>query len=168
MLKFLTPIVALMVLAGCECTRGKHCSKNKVGSLGQSRKYMLTSGRVSGAGKLEDEYGRILVQDRVFYGYDQYGLTADNKKALDTQAAWLRDNPNISVVISGHCDERGTREYNIGLGERRANSAKRYLTMKGVEGHRIQVISKGKDEPLVFGSTEEAWAENRVALIRPL
>lgn len=103
----------------------------------------------------------VNVGDRVFYGYDQYDLTPEGQRTLEMQAEWLKRYPNVNVTIEGHCDERGTREYNLALGERRANAAKNYLLALGVPAHRIQTISFGKERPAVMGSNPSAWAQNR-------
>jgi peptidoglycan-associated lipoprotein len=99
--------------------------------------------------------------DRVFFGYDSYSLTTEGKNTLKKQATWLNQNSNVAVTIEGHCDERGTREYNLALGERRANSVKNFLIENGVSPSRINVISYGKEFPEFLGSSEEAWAKNR-------
>lgn len=103
----------------------------------------------------------VNVGDRVLFGYDQYDLTPEGQHTLEMQAEWLKRYPNVSVTISGHCDERGTREYNLALGERRANAVKNYLTALGIEGTRVNTVSYGKERPAVTGSTPEAWAQNR-------
>ena len=91
--------------------------------------------------------------DRVFFGFDSF--------SLDAQAAWLRSNPSVRVTIEGHADERGTRDYNLALGDRRANAAKNYLAARGVSAGRMTVISYGKERPEALGSDEGAWAQNR-------
>ena len=106
----------------------------------------------------------VNVGDRVFFGYDQYDISSDAQKILQAQAGWLKKYPNVNVTIEGHCDERGTREYNLALGERRANSAKNYLVGLGIDASRIHIISYGKERPAVLGSTPEAWAQNRRAV----
>jgi peptidoglycan-associated lipoprotein len=98
---------------------------------------------------------------RVYFGYDEYSLDAEAQSTLRKQADWMRKYPNKSVVIEGHCDERGTREYNLALGARRAEAAKRYLTSLGIEEGRISTISYGKERPEAVGSNEAAWAQNR-------
>ncbi|MFN7174613.1 MAG: peptidoglycan-associated lipoprotein Pal [Thermaurantiacus tibetensis] len=102
--------------------------------------------------------------DRVFFGFDRYDLDADARATLDRQAAWLRQYPAVRVTIEGHADERGTREYNLALGERRANAVRTYLAANGVAASRMTVISYGKERPAVDGSNEEAWAQNRRAV----
>ena len=103
----------------------------------------------------------VNVGDRVFFGYDRYDLTPEAQSLLDAQAQWLIQYPSLNVTVEGHADERGTREYNLALGERRANSVKNYLTALGVDASRINVISYGKERPAVPGSNETAWAQNR-------
>lgn len=101
------------------------------------------------------------VGDRVFFGFDRYDLTPEAQDMLRAQAEWLKDYPTVDVIIEGHCDERGTREYNLALGERRANAVKNYLVALGVNGARIETVSYGKERPAVLASTPEAWAKNR-------
>jgi peptidoglycan-associated lipoprotein len=102
--------------------------------------------------------------DRVFFAFDRSDINAEGQQTLERQAAWLRRYPNVVVRIEGHCDERGTREYNLALGERRANAVRNVLIAAGVSASRISTISYGKERPIVVGSNEEAWAQNRVAI----
>lgn len=102
--------------------------------------------------------------DRVFFEFNRADISSEAQQILQRQAQWLQRYPNVSVTIEGHCDERGTREYNLALGERRANAAKQVLVAAGVPASRLSTISYGKDRPVVPGSTEEAWAQNRVAI----
>jgi peptidoglycan-associated lipoprotein len=104
------------------------------------------------------------VGDRVFFDFNKANLREDARATLDKQAAWLAKYGNVNVQIAGNCDERGTEEYNLALGQRRANSASSYLKAKGVAGARMTTISYGKDRPTAQGSTEEAWAQNRNAI----
>lgn len=97
----------------------------------------------------------------IHFDFDRYEIRPEDRPVLDGIAAWLLDNPGVSLVIEGHCDERGTEEYNMALGERRALAARRYLAASGVPGGRMTTISYGKERPLDLGSTEEAWARNR-------
>ncbi len=103
----------------------------------------------------------VNVGDRVFFGYDRYDLSAEARQVLDVQAQWLAQYPNVSITVEGHADERGTREYNLALGDRRANSTKNYLVALGVSPSRIDTISFGKERPAVPGSNETAWSQNR-------
>ncbi|SCA56803.1 Outer membrane lipoprotein Omp16 homolog [Candidatus Terasakiella magnetica] len=103
----------------------------------------------------------VNVGDRVFFGFDQYNLTADARSTLEKQAMWLKKYPNATIALEGHCDERGTREYNLALGERRANAAKEFLVSLGVDAMRVKTISFGKERPVALGHNEAAWAQNR-------
>lgn len=99
--------------------------------------------------------------DRVFFEYDSAELTATARRTLQAQADWLRANGGVAVTIEGHADERGTREYNLALGDRRATAAKNYLVALGISGSRVGTISYGKERPADPGSNESAWANNR-------
>ena len=107
------------------------------------------------------EYLADGVPDRVFFATNESVLTTASRETLRKQAAWLRKNSEITVVLEGHADERGTREYNLALGERRANAAKDYLMTYGISGNRISVISYGKERPVDSGSNPLAWSKNR-------
>ncbi len=107
------------------------------------------------------EYLAEGVPDRVFFATNESVLTTASRETLRKQAAWLRKNPEINVVLEGHADERGTREYNLALGERRANSAKDYLMTYGISSSRISVISYGKERPVDSGSNPLSWSKNR-------
>jgi peptidoglycan-associated lipoprotein len=104
------------------------------------------------------------IGDRVLFDTDPSTLTPAARATLEKQAAWMKKYPRVTVTIEGHCDERGTREYNLALGERRAIAAKNYLVSLGVEAARIRTISYGKERPAVVGSNEQAWAQNRRAV----
>jgi peptidoglycan-associated lipoprotein len=103
----------------------------------------------------------VNVGDRVFFGYDQSDVSPEGQATLDRQAAWLKQYPNVSITIEGHADERGTREYNLALGERRANAVRSYLLSQGIEGSRISTISYGKERPAVTDASPAGWAQNR-------
>jgi peptidoglycan-associated lipoprotein len=107
------------------------------------------------------EYLADGVPDRVFFATNETILTTASRETLRAQAAWLRKNSSINVVLEGHADERGTREYNLALGERRANSAKDYLMTYGISSDRISVLSYGKERPVDAGSNPLAWSKNR-------
>jgi peptidoglycan-associated lipoprotein len=107
------------------------------------------------------EYLASGVKDRVFFPTNETVLTTASRETLRKQAAWLRKNSKITVVLEGHADERGTREYNLALGERRANSAKDYLMTYGISSDRISIISYGKERPVDSGSTPLSWSKNR-------
>jgi peptidoglycan-associated lipoprotein len=103
----------------------------------------------------------VNVGDRVFFGLDRYDLSPEARATLDRQSKWMQTYGSVTVTVEGHADERGTREYNLALGERRANSVKNYLAAKGVPANRVKVVSYGKEKPAVVGSTEAAWSQNR-------
>jgi peptidoglycan-associated lipoprotein len=102
--------------------------------------------------------------DRVFFEFDRSDINPEAQEILQRQASWLQHFPNVSVTIEGHCDERGTREYNLALGERRANAARQYLIAQGIPAARVKTISYGKERPDPVGSDEAAWARNRRAV----
>ena len=107
------------------------------------------------------EYLASGVPDRVFFATNESVLTTKSRETLRKQAAWLRKNSKITIVLEGHADERGTREYNLALGERRANAVKDYLMTYGISGSRLSVISYGKERPVNSGSNPLAWSQNR-------
>ena len=101
-----------------------------------------------------------------FFAYDSNTLNAEARAALDASARWLRDQPTVRVIIEGHCDERGTEQYNLALGDRRAETAREYLVALGVDPARISTISYGEERPFAAGSDEDAWQQNRRAHLR--
>ena len=122
------------------------------------------SGNIDGdvyTGKETVEYLASGVPDRVFFATNKSSLTTASRATLRKQANYLRKNKNLSVTIEGHADERGTREYNLALGERRANAAKDYLMTYGISSDRISVLSYGKERPVDSGSNPLAWSKNR-------
>ena len=110
------------------------------------------------------DFMQSVAADRVYFETDSYSIDGEDRAVLDSQAAWLQRNPTVRVTIEGHADERGTREYNLALGDRRANAAKNYLQSRGVDAGRMNVISWGKERPVAEGSDESAWAQNRRAV----
>ena len=115
-------------------------------------------------GSQADFVAQLMGQDTVYFDTDQYNIDAADQQALAAQAAWLNNYPSKRATIQGHTDERGTREYNLALGERRANAAKNYLVSLGVDAARLTTQTFGKDQPVAMESTEEAWAKNRRAV----
>lgn len=109
----------------------------------------------------------VEVQDRMFFDYNSSDINEASKAVLATQIAWLKSSPEVKITIEGHCDERGTREYNIALGEKRALSAKNYLVNGGIDASRIQIISYGKERPAYFGTSEDIFSKNRRAVVVP-
>jgi peptidoglycan-associated lipoprotein len=155
MTKTIAIVSALFLLAACDSTPGGS-SGSKSGQGGTA------NGGPVRPGSAEDLTQNV--GDRVFFDLDSSTLNAESQQTLDRQAAWLKQYPNVNVTLEGHCDERGTREYNLALGERRAAATKKYLAGVGVAGNRISTISYGKERPAVIGSDESAWGQNRRAV----
>ena len=152
-LRFLTIVAAAALLAACESAPSDTGAK---GGAGQT-----SPGTSSGIVKGSKEDFVANVGDRVFFDFDKSSLRADAKATLDKQAAWLKAYPNYSLTVEGHADERGTREYNLALGEKRANSVAEYLKAAGVAAARVKTVSYGKERPVALGSNEAAWSQNR-------
>ena len=112
----------------------------------------------------EADFLASVISDTVHFELDKYAIDGESEGILRSQAQWLARYPNKAITIEGHCDERGTREYNLALGERRANAAKNYLVALGVDASRISTVSYGKERPVALGSDEAAWAKNRRAV----
>jgi len=126
-----------------------------------------TAGAGAGSGTIRPGSQEDLVAkvgDRVLFDTDRSNIRGDQRPVLERQARWMGQYPQVQVMVEGHADERGTREYNLALGQRRANAARDVLVAGGVAGTRIQTISYGKDRPEALGSNEEAWARNRRAV----
>jgi peptidoglycan-associated lipoprotein len=152
--KSLAVLSAVFLLAACDSGSNSTSGKNGQGGTGGVG--------TAGPGTNED-----LVQnvgDRVFFELDSSTLDTEAQGTLDRQSAWLKKYPNVNVTVEGHCDERGTREYNLALGERRAAAAKKYLVGLGIPSSRISTISYGKERPAVVGSDESTWGQNRRAV----
>jgi peptidoglycan-associated lipoprotein len=115
-------------------------------------------------GSQADFVAQMMGADTVFFDTDRYNIDSQDAAALAQQAQWLSRYPNKRATVEGHCDERGTRDYNLALGERRANSAKNYLVSQGVDASRVTTVSYGKERPLALGSDEAAYAKNRRAV----
>ena len=141
--------ILFVVLAGIFLSA---CATKKVSNQMQGDVY---------TGKDTVEYLASGVPDRVFFATNESVLTTASRETLRKQAAWLRKNSKITIVLEGHADERGTREYNLALGERRANAAKDYLMTYGISSDRISVLSYGKERPVDSGSNPLAWSKNR-------
>jgi peptidoglycan-associated lipoprotein len=112
---------------------------------------------------LSDDFTKN-VGDRVFFAFDKSDVSEESRAQLQSQATWLKKHSNVSIIIEGHCDERGTREYNLALGERRASSVRNFLVADGIEDSRIETISYGKERPALECQTEEAFKQNRRAV----
>ena len=167
--RIITLFAALGLLAACETAPntsgdadGTGASSSTASSSTASSSADSGSGSSSEQMTISDEL--IQIGDRVLFGFDSYELTSDAKSILDNQASFLASNPSVRITIEGHCDERGTREYNLALGESRASATRDYLVAQGVNPARIKIISYGKERPAVIGSNEDAWRFNRRAV----
>ena len=151
--KLITMFAAALLLTACSSSEEAATTDTSGSSTDGSGTAMAAPGSI--------EDFQINVGDRVFFDYDSYEVRADAQDTLQKQAAWLQQYPTYTITVEGHCDERGTREYNLALGERRANSVKNYLVALGIDANRVQTVSYGKERPEIEGSDETAWAQNR-------
>jgi len=158
LIRILSVVFMLLFLAACGSTPKDESAGASSGDL-TSVDY--TSDGIK-AGSAEDLI--VNVGDRVFFELNSHELSSDAKELLQDQASWLKQYSNVAVTIEGHCDERGTREYNIALGERRAQAMKNYLIGLGIVADRLSTISYGKERPAVLGSNDAAWDQNRRAV----
>jgi peptidoglycan-associated lipoprotein len=156
----LTLVVAsLLLMSACSSTpsdQGAGAGAGGTGGAGGAAGTQIVAG--------SDRDFIVNVGDRVFFDTDKFNVRNDQRAQLEKQAAWLKRFPAVQVTIEGHADERGTREYNLALGEKRANSAKDFLVANGIAGNRVKVISYGKERPVALGHDEASWAQNRRAV----
>ena len=157
---FITIIAATFILAACATTPPETSSSVSSASSSSSSTVSLVQDGVY-VGDETIEMLAVDVPDRVFFAYDSYALTSAAQSTLSKQAKWLKANPSVTISVEGHADERGTREYNLALGDRRANAAKDYLMSQGISSNRVTTISYGKERPVKSGSNDTAWAQNR-------
>jgi peptidoglycan-associated lipoprotein len=168
--KAVSVAAAMFLLAACETPVEESADTSGTGTATQTtqaetkpvetkpmEKEMKPKGPVPGS----QEDLVLNVGDRVFFDFDKSDLKPDARATIERWAAWLKQYPSVTVTIEGHCDERGTREYNIGLGERRSDSARRYLVALGVNPDRIATVSYGKERPVCVTSNESCWSQNR-------
>ena len=162
--KFLISGFLILFVAAC-ATKPKD-SSDASGSGSSGSDSSVSDGNITettGSGIVSGSQEDLIVNvgDRVFFGYDSSDLDSDALELLQDQVAWLKQNSGVSITIEGHCDERGTREYNLALGEKRAQAVKNYLVGLGINPDRVSTISYGKERPAVVGSNDGAWAQNR-------
>ncbi len=164
--RYLVIILFALFLAACETVPKDTASS----SSSTSSSSTSSSSSSTAAVEIQDgvyvgsdtvEMLAIDVPDRIFFAYDSYSLTKAAQNTLEKQAKWLKANGSVTIAIEGHADERGTREYNLALGDRRANAAKDYLMTQGISSSRVTTISFGKERPVNSGSNKKAWAQNR-------
>ena len=162
--KIIAIIGAISLLSACETASQKVVSGTSAsGSASASssvdkKKSLFAAAKQTKADKL------VAVGDRVLFDYDSAKLDSSAKILLDAQLRFLRANTDLNFIIEGHADERGTREYNLALGEQRATAVRDYLVIQGIDSGRIKVISYGKEKPAVVGSNTMAWSKNRRAV----
>jgi len=157
---------ALIAVAGCSKKRPETLppaplTDTTPGQAAPSTGNQYADGIVPGS---DADFRRSVTSNTVNFAVDMYDIDPQARTILDNQAAWLAKNPNVRATIEGHCDERGTREYNLALGDRRANAAKNYLAARGISPDRLTTISYGKERPVAMGSDEGAYAQNRRAV----
>ena len=159
-------ILSLITLSACETASQKVVTGSAASSSGSAstsssvdkKKSLFAQAKQTASDKL------IAVGDRVLFDYDSAKLDSSAKIMLDAQSRFLRANTDLNFIVEGHCDERGTREYNLALGEQRATAVRDYLVIQGIDPDRIKVISYGKEKPAVVGSNGIAWSKNRRAV----
>lgn len=166
-MRMIAAAAVLALAAACSTPSEESTDAGTTGGAG-------SGGDVTGAGAgdiVEGELSPVVAEqklveigDRVFFGLDQHDLSPEARATLDQQAAFLNQQSALAIVLEGHADERGTREHNLALGDRRANSVRDYLIALGVNPGRIRTVSYGEERPAVVGSNESAWAQNRRAV----
>lgn len=160
-----TTFAAALLLAACSTPSEEASTTSGSGSSGTGTTSQSSSGdtgsTISRPAPGTQEDLTVEVGDRVFFDFDKYDIRPDQRGTVEALAAWLDTNPSVTLNIEGHCDERGTREYNLALGERRANSVRDYLVALGINPARLSTVSYGEERPAVLGSNESAWAQNR-------
>lgn len=157
--KLLSTLAAVALLAACESAPTQQAATGGSGAAATPATPVAPATTGIRPGSQED-----LVQnvgDRVFYDFDKSELRPEARRTIERWAAWMKQYGNVTITIEGHADERGTREYNIALGERRATAARNYLVSQGIDARRVATISYGKERPAVLGSNEGAWRQNR-------
>ena len=153
-------MIALPIMAVAACSSNKNNDQT-----GDDSSMNQTNTGLSAEELARQQMEQLQQNNTVYFGFDKYNVSPEYAEMLDAHAAFLRSNPSVRVVVEGHADERGTPEYNIALGERRANAVKMYLQSKGVSGDQVSLVSYGKEKPAVLGHTEADYTKNRRAVI---
>ena len=160
-----TTFAAALLLAACSTPSEEASTTSGSGTSGTGTTAQAApstpSAPIPGPAAGSQEELTVEVGDRVFFDFDKYNIRPDQRGTVEALAAWLDTNRAVTLTIEGHCDERGTREYNLALGERRANSVRDYLVALGINPARLSTVSYGEERPAVLGSNESAWAQNR-------
>jgi len=149
-----------LVVSACESTPESGAGASGSGSGGAGTMKAIKPLPAAAPLTLKDQFV-VDVGDRVFFQYDSFAIDKDQREMLNRQAAWLKKFSSVAVTIEGHADERGTREYNLALGERRANAVKDFLVFQGIDAKRVKTVSYGEERPVALGSDEAAWSQNR-------
>ncbi|MDC9591097.1 MULTISPECIES: peptidoglycan-associated lipoprotein Pal [Xenorhabdus] len=160
-LKGLMLALPIMAVAACSTNKNGNNDQSGVGTVDNSSKSTGLSAEELARQQMQELQNKSIV----YFGFDKYDINSEFAQMLDAHAAFLRTNPSVKVTIEGHADERGTPEYNIALGERRANAVKMYLQGKGVSADQLAIVSYGKEKPAVLGHDEAAYSKNRRAVI---
>ena len=171
-IKLFTSALLVFFLAACSTTPKDTADSSGSGSsssssdVSSSEEGTITETSPESASTIPGSQEDLIVNvgDRIFFNYDSSDLDSDAQELLQDQVAWLKQYSDVSVIVEGHCDERGTREYNLALGEKRASAVRDYLVIQGIDPDRIKVISYGKEKPAVVGSNSMAWSKNRRAV----
>ncbi|WP_054179941.1 peptidoglycan-associated lipoprotein Pal [Trabulsiella odontotermitis] len=159
-------MLALPVMAIAACSSNKNASNDQSGEgMMGAGTGMNANGNMSSEEQARLQMQQLQQNNIVYFGLDKYDVSSEFAAMLDAHANFLRSNPSYKVTVEGHADERGTPEYNIALGERRANAVKMYLQGKGVSADQISIVSYGKEKPAVLGHDEAAYAKNRRAVL---
>jgi peptidoglycan-associated lipoprotein len=162
-LQFFSIVAAAFLLAACSTPENETGAGSGAGTATTSSSTATapSTTAIPGPTPGSQEHLVVNVGDRVFFDFDKSDLKPEGRRTVEALAAWMNNFPATTITIEGHADERGTREYNLALGERRANAVYDYLLALGVQANRLRTISYGKERPAVLGSNEEAWAQNR-------
>ena len=162
-MKILSVLASVALVGACETASDESGKSSSSGSTALKLAHTANAPAPASVGVKAGTQQDLVVNvgDRIFFGYDKFTVVPEQATPLNKQAAWMKANPSVTVTVEGHCDERGTREYNLALGERRANSVKDFLVAAGVNPERIKTISYGKERPVALGSNDTAWKQNR-------
>lgn len=160
-------LVASFVLAACSTASQESADTDGGGASAPATTQSTSTPQVASTGPEPGTQADLVanVGDRVFFDFDQFSLESEAREGVERWAAWLKTYPSVSVTLEGHADERGTREYNLALGERRANAAREYMVSLGLDPNRLRIVSFGKERPAVAGSVDSAYAQNRRSVL---
>lgn len=158
-MRFLVALAMGIFLAACSTSQQAGTETSGTGTTG------AMMGQEAGPAPGTQAELNQTIGDRIFFDFDRHNIRPDMQNTVSAWAQWMKDNPGVSILVEGHCDERGTRDYNYALGARRSHAVKEALVAMGVDGSRVETTTFGKDRPAVLGSNEAAWAKNRRAVV---